>query len=117
MKTIVRLALVMSAFLAGLPCAEAQWPLGRDAMQLTKTEPSPTVTVSGRFQIFTSPHEKGDTFMLDTDTGKVWLLRKDKTSGEYKFKRIRVEEVDSDTPETSGQEKSKQKDKQSSKDN
>jgi hypothetical protein len=75
------------------------------------------VTVSGRFQIFTSPHEKGDTFMLDTDTGRVWLLKKDKTSGEYSFKRIRVEEVDSVTPEKTGQDKSKQKDKQSSKDN
>jgi len=86
-------------------------------MQLTKPEPGPTVTVSGRFQIFTSPHEKGDTFMLDTDTGRVWLLKKDKTSGEYSFKRIPVEDVDSAKPEKSGQDKSKEKDTQSSKDN
>lgn len=117
MKTMVRSAFVLSAILVTLPCAEAQWPLGRDAIQLTKPEPAPTVTVNGRFQIFTSPHEKGDTFMLDTDTGKVWLLNKDKTSGEYSFKRIPVAEVDSATPEKSGKDKSNRKDTSSSKDN
>ena len=111
MKTIVTLLFILSVVLATFPCAEAQWPLGGDAMQLTKTEPGPTVTVNGRFQIFTSPNEKGDTFMLDTDTGRIWVLRKGKTSGEYAFKRIWVEEVDSAPHGKPGEEKAKQKDK------
>lgn len=31
---------------------------------------------SGRFQIFFSPHARGDTFLVDTQTGKVWQLIK-----------------------------------------
>ena len=111
MKTVVTFVFVMAAMLVTFSCAEAQWPLGGDAMQIAKNEPAPTVTVSGRFQIFTSPNEKGDTFMLDTDTGRIWVLRKDKTSGEFAFKRIKVEEVDSAPPGKSGEVKMKQKDK------
>ncbi|MFH1115266.1 MAG: hypothetical protein V1792_15255 [Pseudomonadota bacterium] len=117
MRTPTALTLVVTALQAVLPCAEAQWPLGRDAVQPAKTEPGPTVTVNGRFQIFTSPHEKGDTFMLDTDTGRVWLLKKDKTSGDFAFGRIRVEEVDSASPEKPLDTQSKSKDTQPSKDN
>jgi hypothetical protein len=110
MKTMVTTAFFVAALAAACPSIEAQWPLGRDAMQMTKTEPGPTVTVSGRFQIFTSPHQKGDTFMLDTDTGRVWLLKKDMTSGEYGFKRIRVEEVDSASSEKPGGRETTEKD-------
>ncbi len=117
MRTMAVVTLIISVLATTLQCAEAQWPLGRDAVPLTKTEPGPTVTVNGRFQIFTSPHEKGDTFMLDTDTGRVWLLKKDKTSGDYTFNRIRVEEVDSASPEKPGETQSKRKDTQPSKDN
>lgn len=58
-------------------------------------QPSPNLTTSGRFQVFTSPNIKGHTFMLDTDTGKVWVMKKDSTSGEFSLHRIVVEQVDS----------------------
>ena len=105
MNIVVRALLGMSLVLVLSPWATAQWPLGGDMMKKPGIEPSPTVTVSGRFQIFTSPHEKGDTFMLDTDTGKVWILKKDSTSGTYLLKRIRVEEVDPATADQPGEQK------------
>ncbi len=57
-------------------------------------QPSPNLTTSGRFQVFTSPNIKGHTFMLDTDTGKVWTMKKDSTSGEFSLQRIHVDQVD-----------------------
>jgi hypothetical protein len=109
MKTIIRDALITFLVLALAPCVFAQWPLGREMMPAAKIEPGPTVTVNGRFQIFTSPNEKDDTFMLDTDTGRVWLLKKDKTSGDYVFKRIRVEEVDPTTKKDTEEKKTEEK--------
>ena len=39
--------------------------------------PQPNVPVqSGRFQIFFSPHARAETFLVDTQTGKVWQLVK-----------------------------------------
>lgn len=92
MKTAVHVVALTFMLLA--VAAHAQWPLGRDMMPQPKIEPGPTVTVTGRFQIFTSPYLKGDTFMLDTQSGRVWILEKDSTSGEFSMKRVRVEEVD-----------------------
>ncbi|MGH6879234.1 MAG: hypothetical protein ACREHV_17880 [Rhizomicrobium sp.] len=34
----------------------------------------PMALPTGRFQIFFSPHERTDTFLLDTATGRVWRL-------------------------------------------
>lgn len=105
MRTIMRAALGMSLVLMLTPCTWAQWPLGGEMMRMPKSEPSPTVTVNGRFQIFTSPNEKGETFMIDTDTGKVWILEKDTTSGAFVLKRIRVEEVDPAKTDLAGDKK------------
>jgi hypothetical protein len=52
------------------------------------------VTATGRFQIFVSPQTKGYTFMLDTETGKIWILKKDGASGEFSMQRITVDQVD-----------------------
>lgn len=91
--TIGCLLLVLAA---SVP-AEAQWPLGRDVTQLQKApESSLAVMSSGRFQVFVSPNVKGHTFMLDTDTGKVWIMKKDETLGDFSFKRVPVEQVDDD---------------------
>ncbi|HMK37215.1 MAG TPA: hypothetical protein VK463_19230 [Desulfomonilaceae bacterium] len=90
-------AVSITAYIAGafVP-AYAQWPLGREGLQEAKSSDGlPNVTGSGRFQIFVSPQAKGYTFMLDTDTGKVWIMKKDHTSGEFSMQRIPVEQVDS----------------------
>ncbi|MCA1959830.1 MAG: hypothetical protein LDL33_03460 [Desulfomonile sp.] len=82
--------------LTGMPQgAEAQWPLGKDVTQLAeKAAAQPNITITGRFQIFVSPHIKGSTFMIDTDTGKIWIILKDHSSGDFLLKRVPVEEVD-----------------------
>lgn len=95
MKRIMNAA-ALAAILLAMPVPSiGQWPLGRDGLQgALKTEPSPTITVRGRFQFFTSPNVKGETFMLDTETGKVWMLKKDGATGLFILERIRVEDVD-----------------------
>lgn len=75
--------------------AEAQWPLGKEITQMAeKGVPGPNITATGRFQIFVSPHLKGSTFMIDTDTGKIWIIVKDHSTGNFSLKRVPVEEVD-----------------------
>jgi len=105
MKGITSAAALAIIFLAIPIPSNGQWPLGRDGLQGTlKTEPSPTITVRGRFQFFTSPNVKGETFMLDTETGRVWILKKDGTTGLFGLERIRVEDVDA--PAKDGSKKS-----------
>jgi len=83
---------------------QAQWPLGREDGHAAKSaEARESIMVSGRHQVFISPHAKGHTFMIDTDTGKVWVLKKDGASGEFSFQRIPVDQVDADKKEKSGQ--------------
>ena len=95
------LSLVFMGFLFGAtPDCHAQWPLGKDLAQgLSKSlETGPTITFTGRFQMLTSPNVKGQTFMLDTETGRVWILKKDYSSGDFSLQRIPVEEVDAQRP-------------------
>jgi hypothetical protein len=74
----------------------AQWPLGKEMGAAVKEqEHGLYVTGSGRFQIFTSPQAKGFTFMVDSDTGRVWVMKKDHTSGEFSFQRVPVRDLDS----------------------
>ena len=92
-RTTTLLILIMSTAVY----AQAQWPLGREMPQVaTKSEEQrgPSVTATGRFQVFVSPQAKGYTFMLDTDTGRVWVMKKDSTSGDFSMQRIPVEQVD-----------------------
>jgi hypothetical protein len=95
--------------------AEAQWPLGRDPLQppAKESEPSLHVTATGRFQIFVSPHVKGHTFMLDTDTGRVWFLKKDHTSGDFSMQRIPVQDIETDQSGKGTEKKADTKDKPS----
>ncbi len=75
--------------------AAAQWPLGRDeGIGAKGTEHRESIMVSGRYQVFVSPNVKGHTFMIDTDTGRVWVLKKDSSSGEFSFQRVIVDQVD-----------------------
>lgn len=101
--------LIPSVLLFATAGAEAQWPLGREVPPLAaKAEDHGTqVTGTGRFQIFVSPQAKGYTFMLDTDTGKIWILKKDHTSGDFSMQRIPVEQVDADQAAKPGTKKSK----------
>ncbi len=80
--------------LAGVSAVEAQWPLGRDMTPPTiKSEPPPQVTTTGRFQIFVSPNIKDHTFMLDTDTGRIWIMKKNHSTGEFYLQRVTVRDV------------------------
>ncbi len=117
MYGLIRFGVILFLNLAMLGLSHAQWPLGRDtAQQIGKSgEPGATVTLSGRYQIFISPNVKGHTFMLDTDTGRVWIMKKDNTTGDFSFQRIPVDQVDSEKKDAQVQDKSKPGDKESSK--
>ncbi len=75
--------------------AFAQWPLGREiSPTITKSgENSGYLTGSGRFQVFVSPNVKGHTFMLDTETGRIWIFKKDNSSGDISLQRIPVDQL------------------------
>ena len=108
MENVVRFITVIATLMITAGAAEAQWPLGRDAQQGLKLgEPGGAITLTGRYQIFVSPNVKGHTFMLDTDTGNVWIMKKDNTSGDFSFQRIPVEQTDS--PQTGGAVQGKSK--------
>lgn len=95
MKAFIVLIICMGVVAGAASVCCAQWPLGKDLAQgLKAAEPGPTITVTGRFQMLTSPNAKGQTFMLDTDTGRVWVLKKDHTTGDLSLQRIPVDEID-----------------------
>ncbi|MCX5872197.1 MAG: hypothetical protein NTY51_03040 [Deltaproteobacteria bacterium] len=73
----------------------AQWPLGKELPPgSTKTgESGGYLTGSGRFQVFVSPNIKGHTFMLDSETGRVWIFKKDNASGDISIQRIPVDQL------------------------
>lgn len=94
MEKIVTSALLsLFLFVSAMDCY-GQWPLGKEGSQpQAKTvESGVSVSGSGRFQIFVSPNVKGHTFMIDTDTGKIWMFRKDNTSGDFSLQRVPVEQ-------------------------
>jgi hypothetical protein len=95
MKAGVILAAIMVSSVSVISAAQAQWPLGKElGTAIKNTECVPHITATGRFQIFISSQAKGHTFMLDTDTGKVWIMKKDPASGDFSFQRVPVQEVD-----------------------
>ena len=115
MRTVSTIILGMGLFLSMAPGALAQWPLGKELQQIApKSESGTAVTITGRFQVFVSPNLKGNTFMLDTDTGRVWLIVKDHTSGDLSLRRVPVEEVDAKLPPASGSGDTRQKEKKGS---
>ncbi len=75
--------------------AYGQWPLGKDlsAGTVKSGESSGYLIGSGRFQVFVSPNVKGHTFMLDTETGRIWIFKKDSTSGDLSLQRIPVDQL------------------------
>jgi hypothetical protein len=96
MKGLVWIAAVIVLCVGGIDVARAQWPLGRQLPQIPRASKSgPHVTGTGRFQVFVSPHLKDQTFMIDTETGKVWIIKKDHSTGDFSLKRVPVQEVDS----------------------
>ena len=80
---------------------QAQFPFGVDKIKQSTGESSvPNITMTGRFQMYVSPNIKNSTFMLDTDTGRVWIVKKDHTSGNYYLKRVPVDEIDNTASST-----------------
>ena len=75
--------------------AYGQWPLGKDlsAGTVKSGEAFGYLIGSGRFQVFVSPNVKGHTFMLDTETGRIWIFKKDTTSGDLSLQRIPVDQL------------------------
>ena len=95
MKRLVWIATIIVLSMGAIDVAQAQWPLGRQLPQVSKPSgPGPHLIATGRFQVFISPHLKDQTFMIDTDTGKVWIIKKDHSTGDFSLKRVPVEEVD-----------------------
>jgi hypothetical protein len=115
MKGVTRSVLVPAVLLLLVGTAQAQWPLGKDlsVQQGKSTEASPYVTTTGRFQIFVSPQARDFTFMLDTDTGKVWIMKKDSTTGDFSLQRVPVAEVDAQPTGKSETKQTKNSDKSS----
>ncbi len=117
MRVFARCALIMGFLVVTITCAQAQWPWGRDmSQQIPKVgEPGATITVTGRYQIFVSPNVKGHTFMIDTDTGRVWIMKKDYATGEFSLQRIPVDQIEGPQQSISGQEKPKEGQKEPAK--
>ncbi len=106
MKAVVIVSLITMTCLGMAGSALAEWPFGTEQpKKVEKPQPWPAVTMSGRFQIFISPHLKGYTFMIDTDTGRVWEMKKDPSTGNFHLSRVLVEEVDKGKSEKSPREK------------
>ncbi|MGO9569064.1 MAG: hypothetical protein ACLP5H_16130 [Desulfomonilaceae bacterium] len=115
MNGFKRFILVAAVSVCLVATAQAQWPLGKElsVQEGKSTEGSPYVTTNGRYQIFVSPQAKGHTFMLDTDTGRVWIMKKDSTSGDFSLQRVPVEQVDTQATEKSETKQTKNGDKPS----
>lgn len=109
MKTVMRFFVVTVLCLGTALSAQAQWPLGKELAQTAPkaADSSSNITVSGRYQMFVSPNAKGHTFMIDTDTGRLWIMTKDAVSGNFSLQRIPVEEVDSRSQEAGRKNSSK----------
>jgi len=85
---------LMLALVFGPSVCLGQWPLTREGLELKSSESGQNLTSRGRFQVFTSPQAKGSTFMIDSETGKIWIMIKDSSSGEFSMQRIPVAEID-----------------------
>jgi hypothetical protein len=103
MKTAISLFVLVGLCLGTALSAEGQWPLGKELAQtaVKAGESSSSITVTGRYQVFVSPNAKGHTFMIDTDTGRLWIMKKDAVSGNFSMHRIPVEEGEARAAETS----------------
>lgn len=101
-------AVISFALLMWVTSAQAQLPFGPDLLkQQLKQEPGLRITGLGRFQIFVSPSIKDHTFMIDTDTGKIWIFDKDHATGKYSLERVPVEQVDAGPNNGQNSEKKK----------
>lgn len=109
MKTAINFFVIATLFMTVPLCAQAQWPLGKEIGQnMPKlAESSSGITMTGRYQMFVSPNTKGHTFMIDTETGRLWIMKKDVVSGDFSMQRIPVQEVDQSKPDTATKDSSK----------
>ncbi len=106
MKRSACALLVATLCLVFLEVSSAQWPLGKETAQTLKQgEQGSSITVTGRFQVFVSPNIKGHSFMLDTDTGRLWIFKKDNTSGEFSLHKIPVDDLETPPSAPGGENK------------
>ncbi len=92
---IIQLVLWPLPSLAQMPFSA---PAGPSEISLGKGVPT-----TGRFQVFVSPNIEGKTFMIDSDTGKIWVVKKDHSTGELYLQKLTVEDINEkkkDNPET-----------------
>jgi hypothetical protein len=102
MELIMRILISLVVFACALPGAlsYAQWLPGAPELP-SKSGDLKYLTSSGRFQVFVSPQAKESTFMLDTQTGRLWIMKKDHSSGEFSMQRVPVADLEKDsTPKT-----------------
>lgn len=82
---IVQLVLWPAASMAQMPFSA---PSGPSEINLGKGVPT-----TGRFQVFVSPNIDGKTFMIDSDTGKIWMVKKDHSTGALYLEKLAVEDI------------------------
>ncbi len=109
MKPTMLVCVILALCLGTAITAESQWPLGKELSQAAPKggDSSSSITLTGRYQMFVSPNVKGHTFMIDTETGRLWIMKKDPASGDFSLKRIPVEQVDKSDEGTSSKEPAK----------
>lgn len=108
-------AAIVLVLVMWLGSANAQLPFGPDFAALQKKkEPKLRITGFGRFQVFISPNIKGETFMIDTDTGRVWTFKKDHATGKHSLERVPVEQVDAKSKKAADSDASAENRKKSS---
>ena len=96
MKPTMQVCVILALCFGTAISADSQWPLGKELSQtaLKVGDSSSSITLTGRYQMFVSPNAKGHTFMIDTDTGRLWIMKKDSASGDFSLQRIPVDQVD-----------------------
>jgi hypothetical protein len=69
--------------------AMAQMPFGA-APGPTELSLGKGVPTTGRFQVFVSPNIEGKTFMIDSDTGRIWMVKKNHATGDLYLDMLSV---------------------------
>jgi hypothetical protein len=89
---LFRVALSVLVFQAMSGLAIAQMPFGA-APGPTEVSLGKGVPTTGRFQVFVSPNIEGKTFMIDSDTGRIWLVKKNHATGDLFLEMLKVQGI------------------------
>jgi hypothetical protein len=108
MRSFLRSTAVVVFLLVFAAGAHAQWPPGAPEQKREKKEKKVRAMNTGRFQVFVSPNVKGKTFMLDTETGAMWIIKKDHSTGDYDWMKMFVEGISEAKPKKASKSKKKE---------